>query len=265
MQIYDNFSVLHKSKIKKVQKSSLILNMTEAKKVYLLDAGNSQIKIALVQGHVIEQVERFDAQQFDLKNFDSNIPIACSSVINASLLLKIKKHFSQVKEITSMNSLPFKMAYQTPQTLGIDRLCNATFLATTNKGLPRLAIDLGTCIKFDFLNSENQYLGGSISPGLKMRARAMAHFTAKLNEIEISPINNLIGSTSEESLKIGTLLGWQKEIEGMLATYQKTYPKLVTYLTGGDAKYFDLGQKNGIFVHEKLTLEGLYMLYLAND
>lgn len=239
--------------------------MTAANMVYLLDAGNSQIKIALVQNHVIEQVERYNAQQFDPRNFDSNIPIACSSVIDAGLLMQLKAHFRQVFEITSMQRLPFEMAYQTPQTLGIDRLCNAAFLATKNKGLPRLAIDLGTCIKIDFLNAENQYLGGSISPGLKMRARAMAQFTAKLNEIEISPITKLIGSTSKESLKIGALLGWQKEIEGMLAAYQKTYPKLVTYLTGGDAMYFDIGQKNGIFVHEKLTLEGLYTLYLTND
>jgi hypothetical protein len=39
----------------------------------------------------------------------------------------------------------------------------------------------------------------------------------------------------------------------------------VVVLTGGDTKHFDLGQKNGIFVHENLTLEGILALYQANE
>jgi type III pantothenate kinase len=75
----------------------------------------------------------------------------------------------------------------------------------------------------------------------------------------------LIGTNSQESLEIGTYLGWQKEIEGLLGAYRAEYPELVVFLTGGDAQHFDLGQKNGIFVHENLTLEGILALYYANE
>jgi type III pantothenate kinase len=64
---------------------------------------------------------------------------------------------------------------------------------------------------------------------------------------------------------VGTFLGWQKEIEGLLNAYLERYPELVVYLTGGDAAHFDLGQKNGIFVHENLTLEGILSLYQSHE
>ncbi|MFM9005575.1 MAG: pantothenate kinase, partial [Flavobacteriales bacterium] len=75
----------------------------------------------------------------------------------------------------------------------------------------------------------------------------------------------LIGKNTKECLEIGSYLGWQKEIEGIWEAYRSRFPNLATFLTGGDSRYFDLGQKNGIFVHENLTLEGILALYLTND
>ena len=239
--------------------------MSAQKEVYLLDAGNTQIKLALAKEGVIQQIERFSHHEFQISALDRNIPLAYSSVIDVSLRHLIATHFEQNFEITPMITLPFEMAYQSPHTLGMDRLCNAAALSAQHLGKARLAIDLGTCIKFDFLNAQNYYLGGSISPGLQMRAKAMAHFTAKLPEVEGKRTLQLIGTNSQESLEIGTYLGWQKEIEGLLGAYRAEYPELVVFLTGGDAQHFDLGQKNGIFVHENLTLEGILALYYANE
>ena len=239
--------------------------MSAQKEVYLLDAGNTHLKLALAQEGVIQQIERFTYPDFQISRLDRNIPLAFSSVIDESLRNTLLTFFKQTFEITPMISLPFQMAYQSPQTLGMDRLCNTAALSATHMGKDRLAIDLGTCIKFDFLDAQNNYLGGSISPGLQMRAKAMAHFTAKLPEVVGKRTQQLIGTTSQESLEIGTYLGWQKEIEGLVGAYRETYPELVVLLTGGDAQHFDLGQKNGIFVHENLTLEGILALYQAND
>jgi type III pantothenate kinase len=238
--------------------------MSAANQVYLLDAGNTQLKLALAQGGVIQWVERFAIASFDLSSFQRNIPLACSSVIELHLLQQVRSYFATVFEISHLIQLPFDMAYQSPQTLGMDRLCNAAALSGKFAGQPRLAIDLGTCIKFDFLDANNTYLGGSISPGLQMRSKAMAHFTAKLPEVQALPNQQLIGTSSQECLEIGSYLGWQKEIEGLLSAYRAAYPELVVFLTGGDAQHFDLGQKNGIFVHENLTLEGIFALYHAN-
>ena len=238
--------------------------MSAANQVYLLDAGNTHLKLALVQNGVIQLVERFTLDTFSFSNLDRNIPFACSSVIGQHLLEKVRAYFISVFEITTMVQLPFSMAYRSPQTLGLDRLCNAAALSVQNMGQPRLAIDLGTCIKFDFLDATNRYIGGSIGPGLQMRSKAMARFTAQLPEVAALPTQQLIGTNSTESLEIGTYLGWQKEIEGILATYKQAYPDVLVFLTGGDARHFDIGQKNGIFVHENLTLEGIFALYQAN-
>jgi type III pantothenate kinase len=177
----------------------------------------------------------------------------------------LQSHFTKVFEVKNNMNLPFTMLYQSPETLGKDRLCNAAALSQVEIGKPRLAIDLGTCIKFDFINEQQEYLGGSISPGLQMRAKALANYTAKLPELAISPTKQFIGNSSQTSIEIGTFLGWQKEIEGLLSAYRQTYPDLVVLLTGGDAPHFDLGQKSGIFVHENLTLEGILALYHANE
>jgi type III pantothenate kinase len=239
--------------------------MSAVNQVYLLDAGNTHLKFALAQEGVIQWVERFSISEFDLSHFERNIPMACSSVIDVQFLKDLRHFFTDLFEISTLVKLPFHMSYLSPQTLGIDRLCNAAALAKVHSGKPRLAIDLGTCIKFDFLDAQNHYIGGSISPGLQMRAKAMAHFTAKLPEVEGKQTQELIGKNSTECLEIGTYLGWQKEIEGLMSAYRERYPELVVVLTGGDTRHFDLGQKNGIFVHENLTLEGILALYQANE
>jgi type III pantothenate kinase len=239
--------------------------MSAQNEVYLLDAGNTQLKLALIQKGVFQWVERFSLQDFPFSKLHRNIPIAFSSVIDESLRKSLAAHFKLTFEIKPLIDLPFEMAYQSPNTLGMDRLCNAAALSGMHAGKPRLAIDLGTCVKFDFLDANNTYLGGSISPGLQMRAKALAHFTAKLPEVKGKPTQQLIGKNSQESLEIGTYLGWQKEIEGLLAAYRAAYPELVVFLTGGDTQHFDMGQKNGIFVHENLTLEGILALYHANE
>lgn len=238
--------------------------MPVSKQVYLLDAGNTQIKIALAQEGLIQWVKRFELDDFPLHSLDSNIPLAFSSVVQEAFTSTLRSYFKSCFEVTHQQRLPFQMAYRSPDTLGKDRLCNAAALSQLAPGKPKLAIDLGTCIKFDFVTAQQAYLGGSISPGLKMRAQALATFTAKLPELELNMSPALIGSDSKSSMEIGTYMGWQKEIEGMLAAYFKDYPDLQVFITGGDAKHFDLGQKNGIFVHENLTLEGIFALYQAN-
>lgn len=239
--------------------------MPVSQQVYLLDAGNTQLKLAFAQDGLIQWVKHYTLAQFPLKSLDGNIPLAFSSVVNDDFSDLLQSHFTKVFEVKNNMNLPFNMLYQSPETLGKDRLCNAAALSQVEIGKPRLAIDLGTCIKFDFINEQQEYLGGSISPGLQMRAKALAYYTAKLPELAISPTKQFIGNSSQMSIEIGTFLGWQKEIEGLLNAYLERYPDLVVYLTGGDAVHFDMGQKNGIFVHENLTLEGILSLYHSNE
>lgn len=162
-------------------------------------------------------------------------------------------------------NLPFKMDYLTPETLGIDRLCNMAAVSSRNPTKAKLVVDLGTCIKFDFMSSMRTYEGGSISPGLEMRAKSLQTFTAKLPMIPVLSSAPLIGKNTKESIESGVFNGWKAEISQLIQLYQTKFPELDVYLTGGDARYFDFEQKSNIFVLEHLTLEGILEIYRLNE
>jgi type III pantothenate kinase len=148
--------------------------------------------------------------------------------------------------------------------LGIDRICNATAISKHESTGAKLSIDIGTCIKFDFLNKHNQYIGGSISPGLNMRFRSLNQFTANLPLVPINLNPKLIGKNTFESIQSGVQLGMQAEIMGMITQYETQYPDLTIFMTGGDLQNFDFPQKNNIFADDNLTLKGISEIYKLN-
>ncbi len=232
--------------------------------LYIIDAGNSRIKLGVcVKGEIVS-LRSFNSLALLKQELEPNIPIALSSVLNSDFEQDFKKYENPVFWINHEVKLPFKIKYLSPTTLGIDRICNVAAIFNTNQFTNRLIIDIGTCIKFDFLNDKNEYEGGSISPGLKLRYKALNLFTDKLPLIETSEKVNLIGNSTESSIQSGVQNGIESEINGLISKYREKYNDLSIYITGGDAHYFDLVQKNGIFADEILTLKGILEIYLLN-
>lgn len=232
---------------------------------YLLDAGNTQVKLGSVINGVVSHVKRFDLSSFPWNEIDGNIPIVISSVLTEQWKKPLEDFFHNRIYINAQMNLPFKMDYLTPETLGIDRLCNMAAVANKNTTKAKLVVDLGTCIKFDFMSSTQTYEGGSISPGLEMRAKSLQTFTAKLPLIPVLSTATLIGKNTKESIESGVFNGWKAEITQFIQLYQTKFPELDVYLTGGDARYFDFEQKSNIFVLEHLTLEGILEIYRLNE
>jgi len=232
--------------------------------LYLIDAGNSRIKLGVCIKGKIVSLSWFNNLALLKQELAPNIPIALSSVLNSNF----KNDFTTVKNpvfwVSPQVKLPFKINYLTPSTLGIDRICNVAAIFNTNQFTNRLIIDIGTCIKFDFLNDKNEYEGGSISPGLKLRYKALNLFTDKLPLIETSDKVNLIGNSTESSIQSGVQNGMNAEIRGLILKYEDKYKDLNVFITGGDVHYFDLAQKNNIFADENLTLKGILEIYLLN-
>ena len=233
----------------------------------VVDVGNTRVKIAVYQNDVLLDLQVFNVSDMDeikcndLKKLEQ---VIFSSVTNDEINQKLIDKI-QPKLIMSSNiNLPIALsAYQTPHTLGVDRIANAVavnYLKNTTYGL---AIDLGTCIKYDLVHSDYGFLGGAISPGLKMRFKAMHHFTGKLPLIE--PGNpNWLGTSSNECMQSGVVNGIINELNGFIDQYYQQYQHLTIFLTGGDAKRFDKALKNSIFVDENLTLFGLYLILKYN-
>ena len=142
--------------------------------------------------------------------------------------------------------LPITNAYKTPKTLGKDRLAaviGAYFLNENSLHQPTLVIDAGTCITYDFINTNLEqkkgiYKGGSISLGLQMRFKSLHHFTANLPLFE--PKETLptpVGQTTEEAMQSGVQFGLMAEIKGIIDFYQYQNNELNVVVCGGDATH----------------------------
>jgi len=159
----------------------------------------------------------------------------------------------------SATLLPITNLYATPETLGKDRLSGIIgALSLTTKKTAILSIDTGTCITFNILNEKKEYLGGSISPGIEMRLKALPNFTAKLPLVDYnySPVG-LTGSNTEQSILSGVVNGILHEIDGMITAYSNIYEKLAVYVTGGGCYFFEKQLKNKIFADPNLVITGL--------
>ncbi len=166
--------------------------------------------------------------------------------------------------VNSKMSLPFVNKYETPDTLGQDRIALIAAASCMYKNQNILVIDAGTCITYDFLNSENEYLGGAISLGLTTRYRALNNLTDKLPLLYAKEYNYLIGNTTENSIHSGVINGLINEIEGTIKQYKSTYGNLTVILTGGDTNFLAERLKSSIFANSNFLLMGLNHLLQTN-
>ena len=150
--------------------------------------------------------------------------------------------------------------------MGVDRLALVSAFAKAYPKQNGLIIDAGTCITYDFINAEGVYLGGAISPGLRLRYTSLHNLTANLPLLETKEVEQWIGDTTESAIHSGVYNGLIQEIDGVIAQYKDKYEPLVVILTGGDAHILSKRLKNSIFAHSNFLLEGLnYILKLTDD
>lgn len=162
--------------------------------------------------------------------------------------------------------VPLLNLYKSAATLGSDRLAVAIGANTLMPHANVLSIDAGTCVKYNFVNQLNEYLGGAISPGIAMRLNAMHHFTAALPMVDFNQnYSQTIGRSTTESILSGALVATACEIDGMINRYIYDYPDLHVYITGGDAEYLCKQVKSRFFANPDLLMIGLNTILEFND
>jgi type III pantothenate kinase len=233
-------------------------------KALVIDAGNTRIKVATFNKSTLLATKHFSINQLNecLSELSEQVVdyAILSSVLADDQTLLIKQAVQiPLVILDAQTPVPIQIDYDSKATLGKDRLANAVAIHTlTNKDA--LAIDLGTCIKFDFVSKNGIYLGGSISPGLQMRYKAMHDYTGKLPLIKNSYPTKLIGDSTVNSMMSGVMNGIKYEIEGMIQAYQQEYKDLVIFVTGGGAKAIEINTTSTLFYDEDLTINGLYKI-----
>ncbi len=236
---------------------------TSEKPFVIVDAGNTSIKVAQVKNSQIQSVKRFDDISDALGSISDTV-VVCASVLNENFKQLVIDKGGQFHQVTHQSALPFESAYSSMETIGIDRLCNVAGAMKTFESEHCLIVDIGTCIKFDFISAKNVYLGGSISPGINLRYKALHEFTSKLPLIDSKANASIIGDSTASSIHSGVINGIMHEIQGMILRYEKDFGQLKILITGGDASYFEFPQKSNIFANKNLTLEGIVEIYEIN-
>ena len=152
--------------------------------------------------------------------------------------------------------LPFTSAYRTMDTLGQDRI--AAIAGTLGRvTTSRLIVDAGSCVTIDLVDRNDHYLGGNISPGVKMRLRSMHEHTARLPLVESGALTDRVGRSTRQALRHGGQLGVVYEVEGLYRRLLGEYADLRVVLTGGDAELLLPSFSVAVLPYPNLVLYGL--------
>jgi type III pantothenate kinase len=231
----------------------------------VIDLGNTSGKIAvikddkLIESAVYDEVTIKEITYF-LTCYNDLKGAIFSSVVNHSreLVDFLGSTFDPFIELSSSTPLPIINHYQTPETLGYDRVAAVTGAHTIYPDHNVLVIDAGSAITYDVITAKGEYLGGNIAPGMGMRFKALHRFTSRLPMMEAEGNGTEFwGTTTEKAILSGVMNGVLFEIEGFIQEFSARFEQTRVVLTGGDAKSFEKKLKNSIFVVSHLNLIGL--------
>jgi type III pantothenate kinase len=192
----------------------------------------------------------------------SNVVPPLDSILERSFL----RYFDIVPYfVTNESDLGIEIKYDPPSEVGADRLVNAVG-ATEHHGCPAIIIDFGTATTFDLISCNKEYLGGVICPGIGISSNALFEKAAKLPRVDLKRPQKVVGTTTVESMQSGLYYGYLQQIKGIIELIQNDIgKKLKVIITGGLARVFaeDLGPE--VVEDQKLTLEGLRLIYNRNQ
>ena len=234
------------------------------------DFGNTRLKAAIFKENELLDIAILSkgdvAEVAELIHKWSPEKSILSSVIHhdkgIETLLSEKTSFHLLGPTSVIN---FTSPVGKPETIGADRLAIIAAAVDKFPNQHSLAISLGTCITYNFVNNQHHFLGGSISPGMQMRFKAMHEQTALLPLVTPSSEFTLVGYDTKTNLLSGVILGIAAEIDGIIGAYAEKYANFNVLLTGGDICYFVPHLKKRIFADPNLIFKGLYAICEKNN
>lgn len=231
-----------------------------------IDQGNSRTKIALFKkdGRIVKNLLYKSFRSADVERLFSLYPISdsiISSVANidpavVNTLNRLSKHFILFDHLTP---LPIANCYESPETLGQDRIASAVGASYLCPEQNLLIVDVGSAITYDFVSIDQGYLGGNIAPGIKMRLTVLNQMTKKLPKVEVeqNALTPLFGKNTKEAIVAGVLRGILFEVKGYMRTLSDQDTAFKAYATGGNAPYILSGMRDEMCFEPHLVLIGL--------
>lgn len=234
------------------------------------DFGNTLLKYGVFENEQLIKVENLQSDQPEtisavLQKYKPARTILSSVIYHNPEIEKELAKESSFLKLDATVKLPFTTPVSKPETIGADRLALAAYASFFYKNQNTLVIALGSCITYNFINKYHSFIGGSISPGMQMRFKAMHDLTAKLPIVEADWNFPLIGYDTRTNILSGVLQGMASEIDGIIDEYKTKFEKFNVLLTGGDTANFVRHLKNKIFADPWLILKGLYAISKYNE
>ncbi len=226
-----------------------------------IDLGNTYAKTGLFENERLIET-RWKLTYPELINYvqkvhPQRIMVSSVSYSEEQLRAEFDNITTEIYSLKSTTPVPIKKLYDTPETLGADRVAAAVGARVLYPDKSCIVIDMGTCITYDLVGLDDNFYGGIISPGVRMRFKAMNTFTKRLPLLEPEPIPELIGKSTQHAMQSGVMNGILSEINGFVEEYGKVLTNINVILCGGDATYFANRIKNPNFVIPELVLIGL--------
>jgi len=231
----------------------------------IIDIGNTLVKYAIFSSDEIVIIyKKNDVEISFMQELIQKHHV--NDVIISSVRDKVDGDFGiKTLYLNHLTPLPITINYETPETLGNDRIANivAASVLYPNKNI--LIIDAGTCITIDFIDQNKEYQGGRISPGIEMRYKSLHKYTSNLPKLTISNTAQQIGKDTNSSIVSGVEKGVVAEIETIIDDFKNENEDLFVILTGGDTFFFENTLKNSIFADQNLVLKGLNEILKYNE
>ncbi len=215
-------------------------------------------------------------QLFQHENLElEDITGAIIATVVPSVLFTVQhlcmKYFNQKALVVGQGlKTGLHIKYDNPKQVGADRIVNAVS-AYSKYGGPLIIIDFGTATTFCAISSSAEYLGGTISPGLKISSDAIFQKTAQLPKVELEDPGCTICKNTSDSMKSGLVYGHMGMIEYIVEkmkneishVYNEKYEVRVV-ATGGLSSMIEKGVKCIDYIDKTLTLDGLNLIYQKN-
>jgi len=228
----------------------------------IFDIGNSSTKMAIFNGQ--ERISVFRSKEFTCENLEKKIS---KYKIDKAIISSVRNTPEYIYDLLTLNipvvhilshksRLPFKIEYDTPETLGTDRIAGVAGAYNLFRGAEILIIDAGTAITFDFLSAD-VYKGGNISPGLNMRFKALHKFTGQLPLVSPSDDYSFPGKNTTDAISAGVITGVTYEINEYIRTFEKKHTEFKIILTGGDSGYIKDKINHQITYMPDIVIDGL--------
>ena len=247
--------------------------MKEKEVRFVIDEGNSFVKIAAYKG---DEWLFFDQKEHLSDDFLAQCVAFCpdrkkpkaifiSTRKNDTQKQKQLSRFFEILFLSHHTPIPICNLYETPATLGLDRLASVVGASFLFEKSDVLVFDAGTCITYDFVDAQKNYHGGGIMPGLQMKLQSLNTFTETLPLLSLNTAKKLCGRNTEEAILAGsinvTLLG----LDALIASFKEQFANLKTVICGGNTEIVRSSLKNDTFAEPKLVLYGLKQILDFNE